>query len=154
EELRSRLQTLAEQLDRALARQYGVDPDAPLMFSRWCESHQPFHWFAEFYGVMSDGGFDVIIGNPPYVEYSKVRDDYSVVKLRTEKCGNLYAMVMERSVSLISESGWCGLIVLIGSMCTKRMALLQEVYRKYSSLLFVSSCSGHTCPGVLFEGVA
>ena len=26
---------------------------------------------------MTQGGFDVVIGNPPYVEYSKVQDDYT-----------------------------------------------------------------------------
>ncbi len=38
-------------------------------FAQWKASHQPFHWFVEFYGIMHGGGFDVIIGNPPYVEY-------------------------------------------------------------------------------------
>ena len=27
----------------------------------------PFHWGFEFYSVMESGGFDVVIGNPPYV---------------------------------------------------------------------------------------
>ena len=35
--------------------------------------HQPFHWFARVLRHHQGGGFDVIIGNPPYVEYSKVR---------------------------------------------------------------------------------
>ena len=41
-------------------------------FKQWQESHQPFHWWIEFYGIMK-GGFDVIIGNPPYVEWSRVK---------------------------------------------------------------------------------
>ena len=45
----------------------------PKAYQEWLKSHQPFHWFVEFYGMMQQGGFDVIIGNPPYVEYSKVR---------------------------------------------------------------------------------
>ena len=38
-------------------------------FDKWKESHSPFHWFAEFPDVWKDGtgGFDVIIGNPPYI---------------------------------------------------------------------------------------
>ena len=36
-------------------------------YEKWLKSHQPFHWFVEFYGIMQSGGFDVIIGNPPYV---------------------------------------------------------------------------------------
>jgi hypothetical protein len=66
--LRDKLSALSLELDRYLARDYGIDPDKAKAFSAWRESHQPFHWFAEFYGVMREGGFDVVIGNPPYVE--------------------------------------------------------------------------------------
>ena len=46
-------------------------------YDKWLKSHQPFHWFVEFYGIMQSGGFDVIIGNPPYVELSQVAE-YSI----------------------------------------------------------------------------
>ena len=59
---------------------------------------------------MSKGGFDVVIGNPPYVEYSKVKGLYSVRGMTTEKCGNLYAMMMEQSLRLQSN-GHLGMIV-------------------------------------------
>ncbi|RUQ36696.1 MAG: SAM-dependent methyltransferase, partial [Candidatus Competibacteraceae bacterium] len=86
--LRDKLSGLSLELDKYLSRDYGIDPDAvsPLPpgegpgvradFVTWRKSHQPFHWFAEFYGVMRAGGFDVVIGNPPYIEYSKVRNTY------------------------------------------------------------------------------
>jgi hypothetical protein len=67
--LRDRLAGLSLELDRYLARDYGIDPGKAKAFNAWRESHQPFHWFAEFYGVMREGGFDVVIGNPPYVAY-------------------------------------------------------------------------------------
>ena len=52
-------------------------------------SHQPFHWFVEFYGIMTKGGFDVVIGNPPYVEYRTVREEYQPTQLsgfHTREC--------------------------------------------------------------------
>src|SRR5260370_12408758 len=61
---------------------------------------QPFHWYEAFPRVMESGGFDVIIGNPPYVEYSKVRQDYTVNGYEERSCGNLYAAVIERSLTL------------------------------------------------------
>ena len=51
---------------------------------------------------MTQGGFDVVIGNPPYVEYSKIlkgteeQAPYSVRGYATENCGNLYAFTWER----------------------------------------------------------
>ena len=69
--LRDRLRSLADELDRYLATEYGVDPNKAATYDAWRASHQPFHWFVEFYGIMSKGGFDVVIGNPPYVEYQQ-----------------------------------------------------------------------------------
>jgi hypothetical protein len=68
-EVRRRLGELRDELDRYLAREYGVDSSKSGAFDSWRSKHQPFHWFVEFYGIMRRGGFDVIIGNPPYVVY-------------------------------------------------------------------------------------
>ena len=76
-ELRKRLKDLREELDRYLTGEYGVEAEDERAYGQWRESHQPFHWFAEFYGIMRNGGFDVIIGNPPYVEYRKVAESYN-----------------------------------------------------------------------------
>ena len=77
-DLRDRLRSLDNELDRLLATEYGIDPADTLAYEAWRASHQPFHWFVEFYGVMSKGGFDIVVGNPPYVEYSKIKDEYTV----------------------------------------------------------------------------
>ena len=65
EALHDRLRSLGDELDRLLAAEYGVDPKKAAAFDAWRRSHQPFHWFVEFFGIMSKGGFDVVIGNPP-----------------------------------------------------------------------------------------
>ena len=69
--LRGRLDGLREELDRYLASQYGVNIDKGRAFEQWRANHQPFHWFVEFYGITHGGGFDVILGNPPYIEIPK-----------------------------------------------------------------------------------
>ncbi|MDE0288648.1 MAG: SAM-dependent methyltransferase, partial [bacterium] len=43
-------------------------------FESWMSSHNPFHWFAEFPSVWRNGGFDVIAGNPPYINPKNVRE--------------------------------------------------------------------------------
>jgi len=154
EDLRERLKVLAGKLDQYLAKEYGIDLKKKKAFEDWCSSHQPFHWFVEFYGTMSRGGFDVIIGNPPYVEYSKVKNEYKIINYVTNTCGNLYAFVQERALKIQNRNGRCGVIVLVGSMCTKRMEQLQKIYIQECNEIFLSSYSGHTCPGVLFEGAA
>ena len=77
----------------------------------WVRDAKPFHWYAEFYGVIASGGFDVIIGNPPFVDYSEVKTQYRINGYKTEQCGNLYAFVVERALALLQPKGQFGMIV-------------------------------------------
>ena len=80
-DLQKRLDALNDKLNGYLASTYGIRKYEDLggntrLFSsndtlkqhtqeykKWLESHQPFHWFAEFYEIINEnGGFDVIIG--------------------------------------------------------------------------------------------
>ena len=120
-------------------------------YAEWLNNHQPFHWFVEFYGIMQHGGFDVIIGNPPYVEYSKVRKEYQVHGYDTIECGNLYAVVLERSFSIANEKGFCGMIVQLSSVCTDRMSPLQQKLVTASSQIWLSNYDDR--PAKLFDGL-
>ncbi|WP_207587165.1 Eco57I restriction-modification methylase domain-containing protein [Halomontanus rarus] len=40
------------------------------------KEYQPFHWVLEYAEVYADGGFDVVIGNPPWDVISASRDDF------------------------------------------------------------------------------
>jgi len=150
--LRDSLGELTDELDRYLAREYGVDaPDAGA-FERWRACHQPFHWFAEFYGIMERGGFDVVVGNPPYVELRKVKE-YELLGFETKRCGNLYPMVMERSKNLMRSSGFISMIVPLSGHSTKRMVpLIRSFYAGFDSL-HLQTFSGDANPSRLFEGV-
>ena len=147
--LRDRLRSLDDELDRHLAREYGVDPSKPAAYGAWRASHQPFHWFVEFYGIMGKGGFDVVIGNPPYVEYSKVKGLYSVRGMVTEDCGNLYAMMMERSLTILS-SGRFGMIVPVSGACTDGFAPLRSSLAGAGGMV-VSHFNDR--PSRLFDGI-
>jgi hypothetical protein len=150
QELRSRLKQLADELDRYLAGEYGVAPSKTQEYDQWRTSHQPFHWFAEFYGIMQYGGFNVIIGNPPYVESSKIRSQYTVRGYSTEPCGNLYTLVMERCQALVDQKGRTGLIVPLSLLCTDRMAEARALLHKQVSWIPAFDIR----PASLFEGVS
>ena len=147
--LRDRLRSLDDELDRYLAREYGVDDKKSAAYDAWRASHQPFHWFVEFYGIMRKGGFDVVIGNPPYVEYSKVKDLYSVHGMATESCGNLYAMMMERSLEILSK-GRFGMIVPVSGACTDGFAPLRSSLAEAGDIV-VSHFNDR--PSRLFDGI-
>ena len=121
-DVNARLAEIQKELDRDLAAFYGA-PD----IKQFVKTHQPFHWFVEFYGIMKDDGFDVIIGNPPYVEYSRVKKEYTVHGYTTEQCGNLYAYFLERSFQLLRNSGRFGMIVQNSITSTDRMEPVQRI---------------------------
>ena len=124
--LQDKLKALEDELNGYLAGEYKVDPNKKTAYQDWLTSHKPFHWFIAFYGILQEGGFDVIIGNPPYVEYSKVKKDYTIRGFETESCGNLYTLVMEQSQSIQKAHARIGLIVPISLTAAQRMKSLQR----------------------------
>ena len=146
--LQAKLEEMNALLNRFLAGQYGIEPNQPV-YHNWLGTHKPFHWFIEFYGILKDGGFDVIIGNPPYIEYRKVKGFYSVHGSTAEPYKNLYAMVWERSIRLTS-AGYIGFIVPAASVCTEGYALLRNLLTAEGELV-VSSYGDN--PGNLFKGI-
>ena len=148
--LQTALEELDDELNYYLAGEYGVDPMRQSEFKIWRQGHQPFHWLVKFYHVLQQqGGFDVVIGNPPYVGYSKVRSLYTVRGYATENCANLYAFSVERALALLREAGRYGMIVPIASLATEGMRELQEIYALYRQW------HSHWAvrPGKLFVGV-
>lgn len=155
DELYQRLAALRDELDVYLAKSYSITdlPKQQKQFDAWKASHTPFHWFAEYYGIVHQrGGFDVIIGNPPYVEYSTTTAEYGLKNYDTLPSGNLYAYVTERSHRLLNTSGFLGLIVPMSISSIRDFSTL----RAYVAKNFPQSwLTNHAIrPQSLFTGVA
>ena len=148
--LQGKLAELEAELNGYLAGEYHVDPDKENDYRQWLSSHQPFHWFIAFYGILDKGGFDVVIGNPPYVEYSKVKKEYTIRGYETERCGNLYAFVCERSFRLLQPNGWKSMIIPHSAYCTDRMAPLQSLFHRQKRVGWVQTYGER--PAQLFVG--
>ncbi len=131
-ELRKRLEILNDTLNHRL---YSSTANAAaLKYDDWKKSHQPFHWLAEFYEIIhGKGGFDVIIGNPPYVEISKTIKQYKLTNYKTITCGNLYACVYERSELISRTNSFVGMIVQLPIVCTDRMSQAQKLLLRRNS---------------------
>lgn len=146
--LAERLQTLRDQLDRFIAADYDKRNLNGSAFERWRTAHRPFHWFVEFFGILNSGGFDVIIGNPPYFELKELKD----YRLRGYECldaGNIYAVVLERCGALGAEEGRQGFIVPVSSVSTDRYSPLQKLLARRSD--HFSSFDDR--PSRLFDGL-
>ena len=152
--LTNTLHDLEEMLNYHLARDYGVDPGKIKKYEAWKASHKPFHWYVDFYPLMAAGGFDVAIGNPPYIEIHKVQG-YSLLSnvYPTVACGNLYAPMLERALLLSRRNGRIGQIVPISCVSTTRMQFLRDAWHRHNTCTWVSHYSGDAHPSVLFNGV-
>jgi tRNA1(Val) A37 N6-methylase TrmN6 len=69
---------------------------------------ESFDWYAEFNQVMKDGGFDFIIGNPPYVTLRKYKDfepSESIYKEIIDGPVNAATLMIGRSLEMLKEGG-------------------------------------------------
>ena len=153
---KSRLQntrdTLQRELDEYLARDYGIDCSNARAYDRWLKSHRPFHWFVEYHDILSSGGFDVVIGNPPYIEYSSLQRQYTVRGFESVRCGNTYAYVVERSQSVTRQTGRIGMIVQLSMVCTGRMQPIRsKLLDARGGKVWVSNFDDR--PARLFDGL-
>ncbi len=118
-ELQNKLYVLNSKLNVYLAKTYGIDEEAETKankkkfnekYNKWLESHYPFHWFAEFYEIINgNGGFDIVIGNPPYLSINKI--DYDL-KFQSFSCSDLYGYVIHRAITLLHKYSRHGFIVM------------------------------------------
>ena len=144
--LRDRLAVLNDLLNQRQHQATGQQD-----YGKWLETHQPFNWLAEFYHIIHDnGGFDVIIGNPPYVVYTDNSLSYKIGNnYRTRSCANLYAFCVERSDSLKRENGRFGMIVPNSSISAQKMLPVQQIIKEHKKV-WISNYSWR--PSKLFEG--
>ena len=147
-EAKKNLRKYLDELDDTLNHRLFSSTTYARTYEDWKKTHQPFHWLAEFYEIIhGNGGFNVVIGNPPYVEYSKVKKTYSLENYNTISCGNLYAMVTERCTHITNNSSYLGMIVQLPIVCTDRMKEAQKILCSKGTWIF----NFDDRPGKLFD---
>ena len=74
-----------------------------------------FKWEEKFEVILNEGGFDVVIGNPPYVrphKMDKKDKEFFWKNLKTFKAkSDLYSCFMEKGINLLKEGGLFSFIV-------------------------------------------
>ena len=146
EELKKRLAKLNDLLNHHMHKAIAEGTE----YQSWLKSHQPFHWLAEFYQIIKgNGGFDVIIGNPPYVEHSSNNFDYNLSHLISAECGNLYGNCIDRGLTIGANNGKFSFIIPVAITCSKRMDKVINLLKNNSDTLLFANFDDR--PGKLFE---
>ncbi|MBI4297040.1 MAG: N-6 DNA methylase [Chloroflexi bacterium] len=110
---RETLPSLAENIRRGNSLISGGAAELkPYFKDAWRDKH-PFNWGQGFPEIMRRGGFDVVIGNPPYLGFQGIgedkrfyRDHYGCAIGRFD----LYMPFIEKGLSLLKEGGLLGFI--------------------------------------------
>jgi hypothetical protein len=104
-----------------------------------------FDWKQGFPDAMRDGGFDCIIGNPPYVRQeslSQFKDYFETHYESFDGVADLYVYFMESGVRLLREGGYYSIIVSSSFMRTTFAAPLREFLKKAAAILRIVDFGG------------
>jgi len=113
-----------------------------------------FKWNEEFAEIMNNGGFDVVIGNPPYF---KIFENDSINKTEDYKeiksgMMNASAVFINRSLKLIKNGGYLGMIVPKMLSFTDSWDKIRHKILSEYKILYVIDC-GKAFKGVLLEQI-
>ncbi len=113
-----------------------------------------FNWDKNFPDVFNEGGFDIIIGNPPYFKIEKNNpltqiEEYNEIKMAFV---NASALFLNRSFKLLKSNGYLGFIVPKQIAFTNSWQKLRDKIFKQYKILYVIDC-GKAFEGVLLEQV-
>ena len=97
----------------------GADHDLPSINQEEIYRINPFDWQKEFPEIMKAGGFDAVIGNPPYIRIQTMKE-WAPLEVELYKKyytsaskGNydIYVVFVERGLSLLNKTGRLGFIL-------------------------------------------
>ncbi|MBC7524835.1 MAG: Eco57I restriction-modification methylase domain-containing protein [Flavobacterium sp.] len=91
-----------------------------------------FLWHLWFADVFEDGGFDIVIGNPPYIQFQKIKEEANRVEkvgYKTfTKTGDIYSVFYEQGNNLLKNEGLLCYITSNTWMRTKSGELLRRYF--------------------------
>ena len=111
-----------------------------------------FEWKTAFPDIFAAGGFDVVLGNPPYVRQELLKDLKPYLERRFEVyhgVADLYAYFFERGIKLLKPGGRLGYISSATFFKIASGAPLRDFLRQQATIETVIDFGDHQ----IFEGV-
>jgi type I restriction-modification system DNA methylase subunit len=104
-----------------------------------------FDWKTAFPEVFKQGGFDCVIGNPPYVRQESIKEMKSYLGKKYESASNtadLYAYFIEKAVVLLRDTGMASYIVSSSFLKAAFGADLRRVLKKKAAVTSLTDFGG------------
>jgi hypothetical protein len=119
--------------------------------SRSLSSLTPFHWKIDFQNVLSEGGFDVIVGNPPYGNILKDTEKKIMFHYLTKNAAEIAANFIEMIFPVVRQNGFIGLVLANSIAINKSTATARTLIRQHMTKSKMALFG--TRPAKLFKGV-
>ncbi|MDR3222264.1 MAG: Eco57I restriction-modification methylase domain-containing protein [Methanobrevibacter sp.] len=110
-----------------------------------------FHWRSEFYKVMNNGGFDLVIGNPPYGKILTDSEKDLADEIYKSKRNDIAALFVERSINLLNSGGYLGYIITNAITFSKEFSKVREMISNNFQQCHISSFDRDKCR--FFDGM-
>jgi len=104
-----------------------------------------FDWEAEFPEIMKSGGFDAVIGNPPYIrqEALSVLKEYFASRYEAyDGVADIYVYFMEKGISLLRNGGMFSIIVSSSFLRATYARALRLTLKKRAAVLRIVDFGG------------
>ena len=112
----------------------GTDEELKKYFGKNFRDKKPFNWKEQFPGVFKQGGFDVVIGNPPWG--ANIDEDVRYLEEKfpdsTKAYKDIYKIFIDKAISLLRKSGSLGFIVPNTFLYQPRYSDVKTIVNSYS----------------------
>ena len=117
-----------------------------------------FDWEKEFPEIFENGGFDIVVGNPPYVfardNFSEIEKNYYIKNYESSNYQiNTYILFMEKSFKLLKNRGYTSMIVPNSWLIMYSGKGIREYILEKIKLLEIVNLAGHSFENVNVETV-
>ena len=116
----------------------GTEEELRHYFGDAWQVKKPFNWEKEFEDIMADGGFDVVIGNPPYVGFHGFAEEKPYLKSVFQSAQgrfDLYLPFIEKGIQILKQGGLLGFICPTNFMKRQHGQGLREFLQQNSKIL-------------------
>ena len=135
---RGKLPSLDKNIKNGNSLISGTDEELKKYFGKNFKDKKPFSWEEKFPEVFKQGGFDVIIGNPPYIQLSMEDStdnnlkDFLITRYKSSMGRlNTFGFFTKLGIDLLSDGGYLGFII-------PNTILTQEYYSELRKMILES----------------
>ena len=136
---RERLPNLMHNIECGNSLISGTEAELKKYFGENWKDKKPFNWKEKFEDVFKQGGFDVIIGNPPYIDSEEmVKKDKNFrlycSDIYESAAGNwdIFCIFLQRGLDLIKNGGYLGMIIPNKLLSADYAFKIREIIKRYS----------------------